>query len=100
MPPLVLFLMQKIDLYNRGLKAFFKLKSISGALSPSIDTSLHIFDHTIKPILLYGCEICGTSFPSSASIRKEPEFKLEKAYKNFECEKLSTKFFKIHFRCA
>ena len=47
----------KIDLYNRGHKAFFKLMSIFGELSPSIDTSLHIFDHTIKPILLHGCEI-------------------------------------------
>ena len=34
----------KVDLYNRGLKAFFKLKSIFGELSPSVDTSLHIFD--------------------------------------------------------
>ena len=83
-----------IDLFHRGLKAFFKLKSIFGELSPSIDTSLHIFDHSIKPILLYGCEIWGTSFPSSASIRKESEFKLEKAHINFECEKLSTKFYK------
>ena len=31
---------------------------------------------------------------SSASIRKEPEFKLEKTYMNFEGEKLSTKFYK------
>ena len=35
-----------------------------------------------------------TSFPSSSSIRKDPEFKLKKAYMNFECEKLSTKFYK------
>ena len=34
------------DLYNRGLKAFFKLKSIFRDLSPNIDISLHIFDHT------------------------------------------------------
>ena len=84
----------KVDLYSRGLKAFFKLKSIFGELSPSVDTSLHIFDHTIKPILLYGCEIWGASVPSKALIRNEPEFKIEKAYANFECEKLPLKFYK------
>ena len=38
----------KLDLYKRGLKAFFKLKSIFGDLSPNVNTSLHIFDHTVK----------------------------------------------------
>ena len=47
----------KLDLYNRGLKAFFKLKNIFGDLSSNVHTCLHIFDHTIKPILLYGCEV-------------------------------------------
>ena len=82
------------DLYNRGLKAFFKLKSIFGELTPNVDTSLHIFDHTIKPILLYGCEIWGSIVPPKASVRNVSEFKLEKAYSNFESEKLSMKFYK------
>lgn len=84
----------KSDLYNRGLKAFFKLKGIFGDLSPNIDTSLHIFDHTIKPILLYGSEVWGVCSPLSASVWNEPDFKIEKAYMNFECEKLSTKYYK------
>ena len=84
----------KVDLYNRGLKAFFKLKSIFGELSPGVDTNLHIFDHTIQPVLLYGCEIWGASVPSKALIRNEPKFKIEKAYTNFECEKLPLKFYK------
>ena len=82
------------DLYNRGLKAFFKLKSIFGDLTPNIDTSLHIFDQTIKPILLYGCEVWGVCSPLSASVRNEQDFKIEKAYMNFECKKLSTKYYK------
>ena len=68
------------DLYNRGLKAFFKFKSIFGDLSPNIDTGLHIFDHTIKPILLYGCEVWGVCSPLSASVRNEPDFKIEKLH--------------------
>ena len=55
---------------------------------------MHIFDHTIKPILLYGCEVWGVCSPLSASARNEPDFKIEKAYMNFECEKLSTKYYK------
>ncbi len=44
------------DLYKKGLKAYFKLiRSLNPAPKPHI--SLHLFDHLIKPILLYGCEI-------------------------------------------
>ena len=84
----------RTDLYKRALKAFFKLKSIFGDLSPNIDTSLHIFDHTVKPILLYGSEIWGLCSPSSTALKNETEFKLEKAYSNYECEKLTTKYYK------
>ena len=43
------------DLYKRGLKAYFKLvRSLKPLPKPSI--LLHLFDHLIKPILLYGCD--------------------------------------------
>ena len=46
----------KRELYNRGLKAYFK---ISSSLNPRPKPYLllHLFDHIIKPILLYGCEV-------------------------------------------
>jgi len=44
------------SLYNKGLKAIFKLKKVISPL-PSIDTCLHLFHHMVKPILLYACEI-------------------------------------------
>ena len=50
----------KSELYKKGLKglkAYFKLCNNFFNLHPSIRTSLHIFDHTVKPILLYGSEI-------------------------------------------
>ncbi len=46
------------ELYKKGLKAYFKLLKILNPL-PSAKTVLHLFDHLIKPILLYGCEIWG-----------------------------------------
>ena len=84
----------KSDPYKRGLKAFFKLKGIFGDLSPNVNTCLHIFDHTVKPIILYGCEVWGTCFPSAASMRREACFKLEKGYSNLDCEKLALRYYK------
>jgi hypothetical protein len=46
------------SLYNKGLKAYFKLLKLLQPL-PSAKTALHLFDHLIKPIILYGCEIWG-----------------------------------------
>ena len=57
----------KLDLYKRGLKAFFKLKSMFGDLCPNVNTSLHIFDHTVKPVLLYGCDVWGTCYATTES---------------------------------
>jgi hypothetical protein len=42
----------KNNLYHKGLKALFKVKKCFQGHSPKIKTILHIFDHTIKPILL------------------------------------------------
>ena len=84
----------KLELYKRGLKAFFKLKRIFGYLSPNVNTSLHLFDHTVKPILLYGCDVCGTCYPSAAAARTEEDFKLEKGYNNLDCENLAVKYYK------
>jgi hypothetical protein len=43
-------------LYNKGLKAMFKLKKAMWP-PPNPATSMHLFDHLIRPILLYGSEI-------------------------------------------
>ena len=88
------FAKARIYLYNRALKAYFKLKGIFENILPSIDTSLHVFDHTVKPILLYGCEVWGTSNLNSASIRNETMFKVEKSFENFQSEKVAMKFYK------
>ena len=49
----------KKDLYNKGLKALFKLKKTFTHEIPKPHTLLHIYNHTIRPILLYGSEIWG-----------------------------------------
>ena len=54
----------KQELYEKGLKAYFKLWKCFEHHKPKVKTLIHIFDHTIKPILLYGSEIWGL-FPSN-----------------------------------
>ena len=48
----------KQDMYNKGLKAYFKLLR-SFKVQPKVKTMTHLFDHLIKPILLYGSEVFG-----------------------------------------
>ena len=56
------------ELYKKSLKAFFKLKKDILSLNPNIRTSMHVFDHTIKPILLYGSDIWGMFNPSCNNV--------------------------------
>ena len=47
------------DIFKKSSKASFKLKNLLSSSEPSIKTGLHLFDHLIKPIVLYGAEIWG-----------------------------------------
>ena len=71
---------------KKGLKAYFKLCKNILSLHPSLKTSLHIFDHTIKPVLLYGSEIWGIFNPASAKFRNG--ISLNKIFNNIEPDKL------------
>ena len=54
----------KSELYKKGLKTFYKLRTSFCDSLPKVSTFLHIFDHTIQPILLYRSEIWGGCGPS------------------------------------
>jgi hypothetical protein len=54
----------------------------------------HIFDHTIKPIVLYGCEIWGT-FNSNTARFRNGTVSPDRMYSNLIGEKLHTKFCKF-----
>ena len=47
------------DLTERANKAMFKLLSAFKNTRPSYKTSIHLYDRIVKPILLYGSEVCG-----------------------------------------
>ena len=48
----------KRNLNTRGLKAFKFCKAFNG-VKPNMKTFFHIFDHAVKPVVLYGSEIRG-----------------------------------------
>ena len=77
-------------LYDKALKASFRIYRDMKMISPSNKTMLHIFDHTIKPILLYGCENWGMMNITS----KRKQSSLFDIYKDWEHEKLNIKFCK------
>jgi hypothetical protein len=62
----------KKDLYMRGLKVYFKL---TRAMNPRPKTSvmLHLFDHIIKPILMFGCEVWGPVSLASKTAKVTPD---------------------------
>ena len=65
-------LVSQTDIYKKGLKAYFKLiRSLNPPPTPAI--SLHLFDHLVKPILLYGCEIWSPiDLKYKSTINKQP----------------------------
>ena len=66
-------------------------------LRPSIKTSMHIFDHTIKPILLYSSEIWGVFNPVSSKFRNG--ISLHKIFSNTEAEKYTSSLVYLFLEC-
>ena len=89
-----------LELYKKGLKAFYKIKSIFDHKCPNSKVALHVFDHTIKPILTYGSDIWGSCTKKS---RRQTQT-LDMTYRDFNAEKLHLKYCKyilgVHSRAS
>ena len=83
----------KHDLYKRGLKALFKIYKIFKNHKPKIKTLLHVFDHTVKPILTYGSEIWGAF--DSKKLTDKGDCYFEKICKELQIELIHTKICKF-----
>ena len=86
----------KNNLYHKGLKALFKVKKCFQGHSPKIKTILHIFDHTIKPILLNGSEIWG-SFPAQKLLTQGDNY-FSKVCRDLIAEKVHFKLCKYSIK--
>jgi len=86
----------KQSLTGKGLKAYFKLCKSLGRNTPHIKMSLHIFEHVVKPILLYGSEIWGCFDTSSRKLlRCDPCYRITKAFDNITQNTVCMKFYKF-----
>lgn len=79
------------NLYHRGLKAYFKMVKMLSTEHSTPNTTMHLFDHTVKPILLYASEIWGCIDPNLRRVKNNPESKLNKGYEKLWSEKLQLK---------
>ena len=79
----------KSNMYERGQKALFKLKSVIDRefLSPKI--SLDLFDKTVKPVCTYGSEIWSCLTTSLNS-----NYSIDQLMKKFQIEKVNISFCK------
>ena len=82
------------ELFQKAQKAYFKLCKDFLSLNPNINISMHVFDHTIKPILLYGSEIWAYFDPFKSKL-KNGAFTFDQIYGKLFCEKLHTRFCKF-----
>ena len=73
------------DLYHRSLKAMFKLTKSLKAETPNFNTSMHLFDHLIKPILSYSSETWAPFLLKGKPVHFEKHL-------NFDIEKCHIKF--------
>ena len=81
------------DLYKKALKVYFKFSKDLLLLNPTIKTSMHVFDHTIKPILLYSCEVWGMFNPFTSKFRNTL-LNFSRTFDKLLAEKLHQKFCK------
>ena len=72
----------------------FKLTKLITSGEPSIQTSLHLYDHLIKPIVIYGSEIWGIFRTNSAACKKNSAFLFEVIYKNTITDKSQIRYLK------
>ena len=79
-----------LDLTRRGQKAFFKLKNIFTNIPCSVPNCMHIFDHTVKPVLLYASEIVGlTNNDKNLSVNSNNDSHFSNVYSRNSLEKLN-----------
>ena len=80
-------------LYSKALKGYYKLRRDFISFEPNVKNSNHVFDHTIRPILLNGSEVWGYLNPFKKRFQSN-DLVFDQIYLNLEIEKLHIKFSK------
>ena len=74
---------------------FTKFRGLTLYSAASIKANLHLFDHSMKPIVLYGSEIWGMLKTNSAACKEAAINISEKIYQNNVADKINLKFCKF-----
>jgi len=80
-------------LCEKGLKALYKLYKLLNS-NYGISTMLHVFNHTIKPILLYGAEVWGIDLAKLPQHHINKDFYFERKLEDNPLAHLELKFYK------
>ena len=78
---------------RKVLKFFFKIRKYFEHHKTKIKTILHVFDHTVKPVLLYGSEVWGIF--AVDKLQKPKDLYLNKLCTDFTAEKMHIKLCKV-----
>ena len=76
-----------VRLSNKAQRAMYKLGNYNSQIPLSISKQAHIFDHTIRPILLYGAEVTYEFNPDT-----------KKSFEDHKCESILEKIHKKFLR--
>jgi hypothetical protein len=77
------------------IRYFTKFRGLTLYSAASIKANLHLFDHSMKPIVLYGSEIWGMLKTNSAACKEAAINISEKIYQNNVADKINLKFCKF-----
>ena len=75
------------QLYKKGLKSYFRLCKTLPTCTNNPNTFLHLFDHIVKPCLLYGSEIWGID----SNKRLKEATTIETLFRDIPAEKIHMK---------
>ena len=77
---------------RKVLKLFSKFKNVLSIINLKLKTILHVFDHTVKPVLLYRSEVWGIF--AADKLQKQKDLYLNKLCTDFTAEKIHIKLCK------
>ena len=83
----------KTEIFKKGMKALFKFRKTFTPDTPGVKTLLHVFNHTVRPVLNYGSEIWGIF--SKNKFEKDKDNFLNIQTNKLSVEKVHTKFCKF-----
>ena len=85
------FTAAKQELYQKGLKALYKLTKFLNNTDIKPSVAMHIYNHTVLQVILYGSEIWGMENKNQCRTQKAEKFKIDTTYQYLLLNKIEMK---------